>query len=285
MVIQYLDSLVNVIDKENIKVWGIDSESHFVDIMAVQILLKKYFDEFPFPMEWNRLHESYRKKFINFRNDDAISPSIEEDIELMECIDSISNYVDYIVYQKGNNMDLKVIKQWIRNLNTQFSYAEEYDPKDIKKTTFTFRNRDYQMAENIIFITENMPEERLFVWCANFHATKDLSQTAHPTVPLLYYRYQSMGETLLNHYGEKMYSIGFADYSNKKEDSLEAEIKNRTKNNEEYAFIDFERLRFEDGYRNKTFKTSLFADKGKWLNIFDGYYYLEKQEKIILSYE
>ncbi|GHV23917.1 hypothetical protein FACS1894174_10120 [Bacteroidia bacterium] len=211
--------------------------------------------------------------------------SIDEQYDLMRMIDSISNYTRYLISLNGATIELKLILQWIRNLNTAFSYVDYSGIWEVSKTVFPYRNRDSQMAENINWIIENFPEEKFTVWCANFHGAKDISQTRYPTDSLLYFAFQSMGETVCSLHGDKIYSLAFTslDPSPEKRGNLETEI-SETTGNAPYAFINFEPLRFADGYRDKEFESNVIMKKrGKWLYIFDGLYYIRDQEREIFS--
>ena len=81
-----------------------------------------------------------------------------------------------------------------------------------------------------------------------------------------------------------MYSIAFASLNHVTESGkLEKEIAIATEN-AAYAFINFEPLRFADGYRDREFESRLMIKKqGKWLHIFDGYYYIRDQKVITWS--
>jgi len=166
------------------------------------------------------------------------------------------------------------------------SSAEEIDylgDKNVQPAIadiLTGRNRDSQMAENINWIMENYPDEKLIVWCANLHAAKDISQTRYPTDSLLYFNFQSTGEALYTRHGNKMYCLAFTSLGKEEENgALEKAIVDIT-NNAPYAFVDFESLRFADGYRDKAFESNVIGKKqGKWLYIFDGIYYIRDERR------
>ena len=234
---------------------------------------------------WNCNVWIFSLTVLSFKNLDKLS--INEQYELMKMIDDISNHTRYLMHLHGGNSDLKVIMQWIRNLNTNFSNVESLEDIEIMKTKVSQtaldnRNRDIQMAENIDWIFKNYPQEKLIVWCANFHGAKDISQTCYPADPLLYFTFQSMGEFLHATQGEKMYSLAFTSlqYSkNLESGTLETEIAKKTEN-APFAFINYESLRFADGYRDKEFDSSVIVKKrGKWMYIFDGLYYIRDQHR------
>ena len=82
-----------------------------------------------------------------------------------------------------------------------------------------------------------------------------------------------------------MYSLAFTtlnyiDHEDVPAGLLEKAIAKET-NNAPYAFIDFEPLRFADGFRDKEFEAAMIKKKsGKWLYIFDGIYYIRDQEEM-----
>jgi erythromycin esterase len=236
-------------------------------------------------MDWDKLRDLYFRKFVAVPCHGCPEPdyklSVDEQYELMRMIDAISNYTQYIMFSKGTTMNLKVIMQWIRNLNTAFSFVEyvRFTDSADSGVRFTVRNRDYQMAENMTWIMKNFSEERFIVWTANFHGAKDISQTRYPADSLTYFNLQCMGESVYAEYGDKMYSLAFTSLEDEeKRGNLEREIANITEN-APFAFIDFEPLRFVDGYRDQEFESSVIMKKqGKWLYIFDGIYYIRDQK-------
>lgn len=81
----------------------------------------------------------------------------------------------------------------------------------------------------------------------------------------MYYHYRLLGENLCDHLGDEVYSIAFTSLNQSIENycppgKLETEISNLT-DNSPYAFIDFETLRFQSGYRDTSFETSVIRKK------------------------
>jgi hypothetical protein len=275
--------------QKNIKTWGIDVYGGRYDIDAVQIILDKYLKEEPFSMEWEKLKDYYYRKFIHpvfIQPNSAIS--VGEQVEMMRMIDSIVNYVHYLMHKKGKTNELSALLQWVRNVNANYSFAGLFENNvdmynNLHETVFPFRNRDSQIAENILWITEYFPKEKFIVWTANYHGVKDISQTLYPRDSLMYFIHQCAGEGVYNKLGNKLYSLAITslNYINCKDREagiLEASIAKQT-NNAPYAFIDFESLRFVDGFRDKEFDAAMINKKrGKWLYIFDGIYYIRDQE-------
>ena len=276
----FLESIQN----RNIKIWGIDCcWGYYYDIDAVKTILEEYSEHEVLSLDWDRLRHLYFQKFVMIPCRGCPEPedklSVAEQYELMRMIDKISNHTQFIITSKGTNMDLKIILQWIRNLNMAFSYVEYAYLTVGSGANLTNRNRDYQMAENINWIIKNFPKERFTVWTANFHGAKDISQTLHTRDSLLYFSFQSMGETLYAEHENKIYSLAFTSLEEERwRGRLEMEIANATEN-APFAFINFEPLRFADGYRDKEFESNVIGKKsGKWLYIFDGLYYVRDQE-------
>ena len=281
-----IQPFLKTIKERKTRIWGIDFYAMSpYDIDAVRLILNEYSTPSLISINWDKLKILYYKKFIQvvyFGCPDCPvgKLSTEEQYELMRMIDSLSNFTQYVMFSKGANMELKVIMQWIRNLNTAFSYHKFTGIRNEDHVALAYRNRDIQMAENIDWILKNFPNEKFIVWTANLHGSKDISQTRYPTDSLLYFNYQSMGEFINYAHENKMYSLAFTSYNcmpEKEIGNLEKEIANTIKN-APYAFINFESLRFAENYRDKEFESSIMLKKqGKWLHIFDGLYYIRDQ--------
>ncbi len=254
-----------------IRPWGIDVWSGIFDLQAAQEILQRYSKEYKEEIPWERCNRLFYK--IAYKEN-----SVSEFHEYMRIIDKISNTTHHLIAKHGSSNDLKAILQWIRNKNTQVAWEE--DPK----SDLNLRNRDMQMAENILWITRNFPDEKLIVWCANFHGAKDISQTTYLPDSLFYFRFQSMGETLYDRLGDKMYSLALT-YPEKEEaetGELEKQIALAT-GNSPYAYIDFEPLRFAEGFRDQEFNAAMVLKKrGKWLHIFDGIYYIRDEYRKVI---
>lgn len=266
--------------RQEIKIYGMDSHLGDYDVISAKAILDKYLKMFPVDINWSKLQDFYTRYFVFYEYPNIQPLRTEEQYELMRMIDTISNYVHYIISEKERTTDLAAVLQWIRNINTGFSYVKYNNPQSADMQKFIFRNRDIQMAENMIWLTKNYPKEKFIIWQANFHGAKDISQTTYPTDSLLYFIFQSMGETLYNELGDKFYSLAIASLSPEIENRgvLESEIDIVT-NNTPFAFVDFKPLRYADGYRDKELDSEvIMKKKGKWLYIFDGLYYIKDQK-------
>ena len=275
--------LFKMINDRKIKVLGADTYFHRNDILAAEAIINKYSaeEERLVRVNWDRL-EALMPEFMNGHIE---ALSIEEQFEMMRIIDDISNYTQYLISQKGELVDLKAVLQWVRNMNTVFSFIKYWGDGTTEYAMFVSRNRDSQMAENINWLAENFPQEQFTVWCANFHAAKDISQTQYPSDSLRYFVFQAMGEGVFNKLGSKMYSLAVTSLNNdmgkmmEETGTLELEIAKLLPNTP-FAFIDFEPLRFTKDYFNKEFDCNvIMKKKGRWLQLFDGVYYIRDQKK------
>ena len=216
---------------------------------------------------------------------------------MMCMIDQLSNYTNYQITLHGTKIELEAVLQWIRNVNTNFSCFEyeahatidEKGNLDMKIYSMSSRMRDAQMAENLLWIVAHFPEEKIVVDLANFHGAKDISQTCYTQDSLFYFMHPCMAEMVHHELGNKMYSLAFAPRAKTWNTViyndlsimglLEVAISEKW-GDAPYAFLDFEPLRYKDGFRNKTFDAAMRGKKqGKWQFIFDGIYYI-RDEKI-----
>ncbi|MCD8044441.1 MAG: hypothetical protein LUH10_15455 [Tannerellaceae bacterium] len=281
--------LLELINNRKIKIWGIETVPGKYDILALQsILNKNNYNNSDLSLNWERLQTLFENKFLYYGH---LNPpthlSIAEEYELMDMINEVNNYVLYLISKKGSTQDLKVILQWIRNLNTAFSLVEYNGITNVAELALPFRNRDSQMAENIIWITENYPKEKLIICCANFHAAKDISQTTHPADSLLYLTMQCMGEGVYNQLKDKAYMLAFTSLNRMSNSGKFEACIAESIDDQPFGFVDFEPLRFQAGFRNQTFESSnMMKKEGKWLYIFDGMYYIRDQEEMqyVLDY-
>lgn len=279
--------LYKMINERKIKVWGSDIFLGLYDIDCVQEIFKQYRSNMIESIDWSYLNSLFLRKFIyNFKPDNQ-PLSTGENVKLMNAINDISNEVQSMINKLGRQEEFVVLLQWIRNINTLFSYVKNSNWSEATElNSFTFRNRDSQMAENIIWMTEHFPKEKFILWYANFHGTKDISQTAYLTDPLLYFVFQSMGEGVYNKLNDKFYSLAFTSLNHvyevndcvvKSTSALELAISQES-DSAPFAFIDFEPLRFQDKFFNKSFEAACIGKKtGKWLHVFDGVFYIKDQ--------
>jgi erythromycin esterase len=274
--------LFDKINKREIELWGMDIDLGFYDISSAQAILKRYTNRELLDVDWERLTDLYLRKFVVYDHEPL---PFKEQHELMSMINELSNQTQYAIYRNENATDLKALIQWFRILNAAYSYIDR-DISSNKEVDYVYlnRTRDSQMAENILWITENFPSKKCTVWCANYHGAKDISQIQFCTDTLLYSSYSvpTMGKGVYNKLGHRLYSLAITSLDPKywEKGILEQEMANAIEN-KPFAYIDYEPLRFADGYRNKEFDCAVIPMKkenGKWLYVFDGLYYIRDQK-------
>lgn len=141
------------------------------------------------------------------------------------------------VFEKMQNLSLheKMIKQVFKSslANINFEIAQ------IQKQKIAVQNpRDEQMANNLIFLTESYPNEKIVGWAASYHFAKKIANLEIDTLTETYFDKQAdlekeatgytdyisgegkkmlegsipMGEILSDYFKEKLYSIAFSSY-------------------------------------------------------------------------
>ena len=151
-------------------------------------------------------------------------------------------------------------------------------------------HRSRQMADNLLWALDNIyPEEKVIIWTANFHGVRNLDQAIYADDDDRYQHIISMGQHIVDEYGEdNVYSIAIT--------SSEKEIESDTEDllvfpdttwegrfainyDEDYAFIDFIPMR-KFGFGEKQFESTVFGRPimGKWYNMFDGVVFIRRME-------
>ena len=151
-------------------------------------------------------------------------------------------------------------------------------------------HRSRQMAENLFWALNNYyPDEKVIIWTANFHGVKNLDQAIYSEGNDLYQTIISMGQHIVDEYGEDaVYSIAIT--------SSEKEIESETENfmvfpettwegrfaknyDKDYAFIDLTPIR-KSGLGEKQFESTVFGRPimGKWYNMFDGVVFIRSMK-------
>ena len=264
-----------MIENREIKAFGMDTHLRAYDFDVAENIIDSYSTGAKFNFNWSRMKQLHYMIFN--------SATLSEQKEYMSMANDIRNQIDYIIEMNGTSAHIEAVKQWLRNVDEVFDRAssEIWNRKDSGYIPPAANQmRDTQMAENVMWYMNQFPDEKIIIWVANFHGAKDISQTEYRPGNLDYYYYWLLGENLHNHFGDELYSIAFTSLNQSIENfyppgKLENTISDAA-NNSPYAFIDFEDLRFQDGYRNVSFEASLIRKKtGKWLNIFDGLFYIK----------
>ncbi|MDR1098765.1 MAG: erythromycin esterase family protein [Tannerella sp.] len=268
---------IEMIKKQEIKLFGMDIWITRYDIEAARAILEKYSDFKP-DINW--------KQIINIVGY-GLRPytyELKNEREYMDVILKIYNFTELLISKKGANRDLLAVKQWIENVKSHFYYTKVKGPyKD--STDAKMRARDTQMAENVIWLHDHFPAKQLVVFCENGHGMKStFQQNTGSFDPLWYDHFQFAGDCLYNKFGNKVYSLAFTALNLQVlggAGMLEKEIA-AMNSDPPFAFIDFRETRFDLKYRDREFDSSvnLMAGRapGRWLNVYDGIYYI-KEEK------
>lgn len=157
--------------------------------------------------------------------------------------------------------------------------------------------RDKQMAENFIWYKKRHENAKIIVWAANFHGAKKIRAVRYKKKKPTYYDDCVLfGEYLYNALGDEVYSIAFTSsrgesarvFEEKVEkiDAPEGTLEQQLENKEiEYGFIDFSAIRkAHPELKNKKFNSTMLGHDpkpGKWLNVFDGVFFIQKNERTV----
>ena len=229
----------------------------------------------------------------------------EPKVENSPYFDLIEKHISKI---KNKNLDAKIIEQTFKSVVADFDYTL----KSAQEEKIYIQNpRDKQMAENLIFLQNQFPNEKFIGWGASYHfanelsdfdytattenyitklhnLTKKLTSHSHSTLDEDIKSIKElqhaipMGELLKDHYGDELYSIGFTSHSGNYfgGDKVEFPILEPPKNSIETILFDRKseaQLIDKKEYPNAVFYTSalgylpIYANWGK---IFDGIYYI-----------
>ena len=121
----------------------------------------------------------------------------------------IQNLIDEINKIKPDSES----KFWIQTLKSTQAYLSDASTK----TEF----RDKQMADNLIWIKEQNPNSKIICWGATSHFLYNSTKVRmkSPIIQLLggnsYKKYIMMGHYVKEHYGEKVFTIGFTAFQGK----------------------------------------------------------------------
>ncbi len=283
-----IDPILEMLDSGYFKFLGMDCDILGYDLLIAQQILDSYPPTDDFNISWDRLSILWMQ-LINYVTDPE-SITFEEQLEYISILNTIRNRVDYLIDIYGNTTDLSAMKQWLINMDRNFfdfSSRLKYRVFSGLLGSMRIQIRDKAMAENVLWYRKNFPEEKLIIWCANMHAEKDGSQAIYDNSTGYYFNL--LGENLFHALGNEVYSIAVTSLNRTdglQSGKLEQQIARFT-DDAPYAFIDFESLRWLDGYRNTVFEfpalPTLSLIQGHWLNIFDGIYYIRDIECMQLN--
>ncbi|WP_339610962.1 erythromycin esterase family protein [uncultured Planktosalinus sp.] len=164
----------------------------------------------------------------------------------------------------------------------------------------TINLRDKQMAENLIWHKRRNPDAKIIVWMANFHGARDLKDIFFANgEPERYKKFNVFGEHISNTFGDRVFSIAFTssegiskmpyDFEGIEEkviytnDNTLEKVLGSVKS--DFGFINFREIRnIKPSLANTYFNSIMLGhvnQKGKWLNAFDGVFFIKKQEVAI----
>lgn len=228
-----------------------------------------------------------------FQNDTISENELNHYIENLEIIITNLKKEDYTQEFKSDLL-IMVIENMV-------SFAEQIKYHLIG--TYVAQNiainiRDERMAKNLIWYKERHKNEKIIVWTANFHGAKKIREIKYKDEdPELYYDFILFGEHLHNAYGNNMYSIAFTSALGEtlnplgekpmtkkiyaKKGSLEYALYNK---GIEYGFLDFSAIRKSSPeLKANVFNTHILGHDnkpGKWLNVFDGVFFLKTEKPL-----
>jgi len=160
--------------------------------------------------------------------------------------------------------------------------------------------RDKYMVNNVIWHKKNNPGAKIIVWIANFHGAKQIQKVVYKEDNRdLYKGFKLFTEYLVEAFPDKIYSIAFTSsigevkgivpgsepFSIKtKINSLEFYL---DKQNTPFGYLDFNEIKVKKPFlAGKTFDAMILGydtKPGQWSNVFDGVFYIKKNEPLIMS--
>lgn len=278
---------------------GLESYSYFVSrepdslINYLQRFLEIHYDYKEFD-QWSKLRKIHYD--ISFSNTNNIT---EEDIEFYT--ESLTSMVQKIQDQtETENLKNSEKEIALHSIKNAAKYATLFKNRWLYEDEINFsvynNLRDEQMSNNLLWHKERNPDAKIIVWTANFHGAKKIRDVRFKKEdPNLYDNYTLLGEHLHKAYGDKLYSIAFTSSSgetgmldqdpqiiNAPPGSLEKEIEEK---GIDYGFIDLSGVRKSNPKLQDTkFNATILGHDnkpGKWLNVFDGLFFIKENEKII----
>lgn len=286
------------------KILGFDSQE--------SNLFEEYFlDDFKTLCSKNRIevsNETYIEieKTMVVRDIEKYAFNKKDSTNLYNIINSIIEKINLIPKQ---DIKTRVLVQTFKSVFSDLDFGI----KSLQKEKIAIQNpRDKQMAENLIFIKETYPNEKLMGWGASYHFANKLNEFEYTVKTEEYIKKQvaltdsiygesftsateeiaqikelksavPMGQILKEKYGDKLFSLAFTSYNGNYfniEIDQSAPILRPPSNSIESDFKN----------QDKNYKLFILKDKSdkfyssalgyiplyvNWSNIFDGIYYIE----------
>ncbi|MBE8727866.1 erythromycin esterase family protein [Flavobacterium hungaricum] len=304
---QSFQNLLSYIDerakqKDTIKILGFDNQegllfsNHFMNDL-IQLLENRKIE-----IPKNSLTR-IEKAFV-YRDLTNIASNKKDSLELYQDYDLILHSLQKI---SNPSFHEKIMKQvFISKISDA-----GFDIMQLQKQKIAVQNpRDEQMAENLIFLSQMYPDQKMICWGASYHFGKNINETEYTEVTEDYLQQQSklelkstgftdyipgsgakllegalpMGGLLKNYFKDQIYSIAFSSYEGQYGlvDGKVFPILTPPKNSIEQqlvteghykTFVEF------DQRDPNSFYCSAFGNipiKAKWSSIFDGILFLKK---------
>jgi len=245
------------------------------------------------------------EKTLVYRDFDSYINNKKDSTALYATFKKVQNQFSKI---KRKDFEVKILEQTFKSVLADF----DFNLKEAQKQKIKIQNpRDKQMAENLIFLQEQYPNEKLIGWGASYHfanaindfeytptTEKYLTELHHQSKTLTSHDHSTleeginqikevknaipMGKILKKHFGDNLYSVGFTSHNGTYfgEDTIEFPILTPPKESLENIFFNKKSkttLIDKADFPTTKFYTStlgylpLFA---QWNEIFDGIYYI-----------
>lgn len=278
--------LLEMLYKKQMEYWGIEGVYHTKSaensLKCIKTILDKY------GLECAVADSLFCKKTTNMWEKLTGSwpismPDTPVILNFINNINSLKNYIENLLRKKDyqNNQDIRYILEIIKNIKSgirEFYIHTQYE-KPFENNNAIIRlnkERDNTMARNLIWYMKQHSDKKVVLWCANFHAARDITQTIYPSAPTMYMQTQLLGGYLSDEFGDEMYSLAFIS-SNRTPGHLEQAFMKR---DPAFGFIDFTSIREYPQFFNRNFECGAMNKKtGNWMYIFDGFYYIKEERR------
>lgn len=292
-----MEDLPHTLDKNQVKYIGLESYSHLLSQspeMGVAYLKNnlKVSDQIKLKEILNEIKKTFHRTF-----DTTATVSENEIVQYIENLETVKASLEQQNHTEEEEEEgiPEALIMVIENIICEAEQLKHQVIGTYAAENIAINIRDKQMAKNLIWHKERNRNAKIIVWTANFHGAKKIREIRYKEdEPDLYNDFVLLGEHLHNAYGNDVYSIAFTaangETSNaywEKEKTKKIDAANGTLEKElydngmEYGFLDFSALRKSDPeLKNQSFNTQILAHDnkpGKWLQVFDGMFFLKTQ--------
>lgn len=279
--------LVDAINQNQISAFGFDYFANILSVESFQILLNSFSKDYLTTIDFPKFEAFYIETLIRHSLEAPCKEmSVDEHLKFLETLMTIKNIAQKELLIGRNRKNAEILLQAVKNtevLHRGYLLAQKKYISADDRLTYGNNFRDQQMADNVIWYLDLNPKKKIIIWCANLHGVRNFTQAERlwPSF-LMYSETKFMGEYLFEKYGDQFYSLAFTSSEwgtgdKADETSLEYHIAAK---GIDYGFIDFTPLRYQDEYFNKTFQAYiLMRNRAKWLNMFDGIYFIRHQKQ------